>query len=435
MKNIVKRLFVAFLDLLRLRFPPKYRFIVLTSHGNGHNALWIFLQKCDVRLIRIFMLRSDYAQFCLEIFKNLWTLSKNQCMALSFDSINFEKEEKIYTKITKQVPVLLLVRDPISVLCSHINLYRFWNHIATLDENGVLQLPKEPYCLGYDTEHREMNATDRPDVRAIHLWAALVDGDYTQVGNFDYVRESDKQRKLACICTYTSGFEALKDKISELTIIDMSAILPENAFATMTRLAQQFGFAPPLKQNRAFYEAKLYGRESLIYPIVLHVGALFGRAASTTNHVVFTHNVAGEGGGQDLLIYSNAQRLEYFGFGDAVPVDFFANKSKGAPRWYCKACAMQSFVKLDEARISMVAEAMRQVETWCGLQQQNMANHKVNEEELLAYLAANPALFARLAKALETETSIVRERAPEIFAQWHYYAQFLARFCAQGQGA
>ncbi|MDE6979608.1 MAG: DUF2972 domain-containing protein [Helicobacter sp.] len=81
----------------------------------------------------------------------------------------------------------------------------------------------------------------------------------------------------------------------------------------------------------------------------------------------------------------------------------------------------------------MIAEAMRQIEAWCGLQQQNMAAHKVSEDNLLAYLAANPALFARLAKALEYETSIVRERAPEIFAQWRYYAQFLACFCAQGQ--
>lgn len=75
----------------------------------------------------------------------------------------------------------------------------------------------------------------------------------------------------------------------------------------------------------------------------------------------------------------------------------------------------------------MLDEAMRQVEAWCGLQQQNMAAYKVSEEELIAYIAANPALFARLAKALERETSIVCARAPEIFAQWRFYAQFLER--------
>ena len=297
MKTFLLRLFIAFLDFLHVRFPPKYCFIVLTSHGNGHNALWVFLQKCGVRLIRIFMLRSNYAQFCFEIFKSLWILPKNQCMALSFDSCNFEKENKIYAKITQKVPALLLVRDPISVICSHINLYRFWNHGAILDKDGVLQLPKEPYCLGYDTECLEMKTTDRPDIRAAHLWVALIDGDYTHVGGFDYVRESDKQRNLTCICTYTSSFEALKETISSLTIIDMSAILPENAFATMTRLAQQFGFVPPREQNRAFYEAKLYGRESLLYPLTLNVGALFGRAVKATNNVAFTHDVRGGGAG------------------------------------------------------------------------------------------------------------------------------------------
>ncbi len=297
MKSYLTQLFIKFLDIFNLRFPRKASFIVLASHGNGHNALWVFLQKCGVRLIRIYMLRSSYTQFCFEIFKNLITLPKNQPMALSFDSVNFEKEELLYRKISQKLPALLLVRDPISILRSHINLYRFWNHTAVVGADGTISFPKPPHCLGYDTTNQTMIEISKPDVSALHLWAALVDGDYSQLGSFDFVCEADKHRHLACICVFQSAYERLKDKISQLTIIDMNAILPENAFATLTDLAQTFGFAKPLETEQAFYASKLYSTDSILYPLALDVSALFGQTAGIRT-TKYTHDIAAGGGAE-----------------------------------------------------------------------------------------------------------------------------------------
>ncbi len=124
------------------------------------------------------------------------------------------------------------------------------------------------------------------------------------------------------------------------------------------------------------------------------------------------------------------QRLEYFlGFGGQVALDsvvsFLPNSGARSARWWCKNCDTHWFEKLDTTIEDALKEALQRAQDWCSLQQQTIASHKVSEDDIIAYCAQNPALFARLQKALDYETKIVRERAPEIFAQWRYYQQFL----------
>lgn len=417
------------MDYMNIAFPRRYSFIVLSSHATGHNALWVFLQRCGVRLVRAFVLRDGYIYVCFQILMNLLKCRKQQPMALCFSEINYPNESLIYKKITKKVPAVMLVRDPISVLRSHINLYRFWNHRAVVDGDGI-SFPAKPFCIGYDIHSCSMTVSETPDIRAIHLWIATIDGNYSDIKHFAYIDDEHQKQHYAYSCIYRSSYENIKDKITSINYLDMDCLSLSRAFATMENLAERFGFMPPREDDRMFYEQKLYSSNAILYPFVLDISNMINtehnsdKTHTTTSQ--FVHN-AKAGAGIELY-YSNSQRLEYFFGGvDMIPIcdiiDCVVDDKEA--QWFCNKDYINYLHHLSEDHKHKLSSYFLQAQSWIKEQQENMENNKLHERDVLEYLKNNHALYHRLKLALEYETSLIKEQARDIFESWNFYHEFL----------
>ncbi len=112
------KLFVSIFYRYNLHLPPKYRFVVVSSHGVGHNALVYFFTNQKIYCSNRY-LKSGYKRYC-EDFNMIGSLPCHSIISLS--EHNFEDYAKYTQLINAQVPALVLVRDPISTLKSYLNV-------------------------------------------------------------------------------------------------------------------------------------------------------------------------------------------------------------------------------------------------------------------------------------------------------------------------
>ena len=102
---------------LGFSMPNSYGFFYIASHATGHNGLRGFLQKCGVRMPRHFEEdgKVRYRDNCLSL------LSGSGHSAICLSEIYFKDYQKYFSSLTKRVPALVLMRDPISILKSVVN--------------------------------------------------------------------------------------------------------------------------------------------------------------------------------------------------------------------------------------------------------------------------------------------------------------------------
>lgn len=101
-----------------LPLPAKYRFVVVSSHGVGHNALVYFLSNQKIYCSNRY-LKSGYKRYC-EDYTMIGSLPCYSIISLS--EHHFEDYAKYTRLIQARVPALVLVRDPISTLKSYLNV-------------------------------------------------------------------------------------------------------------------------------------------------------------------------------------------------------------------------------------------------------------------------------------------------------------------------
>ena len=198
---------------LNLPLVGGYDLIFIGRGVSGHAALWRYLSLCgiSVKAIR----EGDQKAMFLPLYPR--DSAENTCIALiTWWNHNRLKQASL---LDKNVPVIFLVRDPISRLKSAMN-----------HGNGI---GNGEFVLGDDLEkvldrkrYYKNSRTINPESLE-HLWRAYDFRDYTNVAWF-------------------SG--------KEIVYVDMQEIMPNRAFETMTRLSKIVGFNPPKPENKHLFE-------------------------------------------------------------------------------------------------------------------------------------------------------------------------------------
>ena len=138
-----------------LALPFKYRFVIVSSHGVGHNALVYFFANQNIHCSNRY-LKSGYKRYC-EDFNMIGSLPCHSIISLS--EHNFEDYAKYTRLIQARVPALVLVRDPISTLKSYLNVAQPNKNLTYCGGGGaelILWWQKICYVI-FTMTHRQKN--------------------------------------------------------------------------------------------------------------------------------------------------------------------------------------------------------------------------------------------------------------------------------------
>lgn len=260
------KVIIKVMDIFHIKFPKKADFIIIGSHGLGRNAFLLFLQYCNVRVNWYYAFEGYYKR-CYMYLTHLLFKPKKQICGITFAELNVEGENKIIEKITQKIPAIILVRDPISILKSHINLRTISKnstlelHTKIIRKNNAYKITKNAldsinHRICYrDFKNGEIVESKKP---SLDLLAYLI--STTSYKNDNKIKE---------IVLFSSLYRILKNKISELIFIDMNDLSNQNAYNTMQKLSKKLNFKNPT--NKDFFTHKLYGDVNTLIPLTINI--------------------------------------------------------------------------------------------------------------------------------------------------------------------
>ncbi|HEC1885142.1 TPA: DUF2972 domain-containing protein, partial [Campylobacter jejuni] len=207
---------------------------------SGGGALSSFFQKCNLNMHYDF-----HGNFLKSYCLNYNLFQKNHQINILYYTewgLNALYREKFLSLFFKKVPIVFLVRDPISRLKTAVNHHtnnpdkdiRLFN--LTLDFNKILN------CKKYGT-NMVGNFANAPMIEYLKFWFF-----------------TDRWFLYNSFLSYVKNFKVF--------YIDMEEIKPTKAFDTMCYLANKFGFKKPT--DKKFFEGIMNGDFLGILPFTLY---------------------------------------------------------------------------------------------------------------------------------------------------------------------
>ncbi|RDU71046.1 hypothetical protein CQA66_07045 [Helicobacter aurati] len=197
-----------------------------------------------------------------------------------FDCYTDKELAKFFALLNKKVPVVFLVRDPISRLKAYINHGAdWWEHrsdVFTLMHDPSKIINRISYHGTRDEEQRKYPTTESIK---------------------EFFTRSD-------IFLYFSLTQKIPNA-SEIIYMDMSEINKEKIWQTMNTLSQKFSLPKPQLKDKPFFEQKIWDSTAKILPLTLfahpkHIGKSYTTDCSILYYQVFYRDKilkeAGEGG-------------------------------------------------------------------------------------------------------------------------------------------
>lgn len=386
------KIIIKTMDIFHIKFPKKADFIIIGSHGLGRNAFLLFLQYCDVR-VNWYYAFDGYYKRCYMYFTHLLFKPKKQICGMTFAELNVEGEDKIVEKIDQKIPAIILVRDPISILKTHINL-RVISKNAKLElqtkiirENNSYKITKNALdsiknriCYR-DFKNGKIIESKKP---SLDFLAYLL--STTSYNNDDKIKE---------IVLFSSLYRILKEKISELIFIDMNDLSKQNAFSTMQKLSKKLNFQHP--KNKDFFTHKLYGDVNALIPLTINI----------------------DGGGN--LIFSTTQQL-FLREKNMIDVSsiFFKEKLLYGLQVYSN----DDIKNYDKKLIDLITFHLNSYYNTILQMVDDINSNLINEEQIINYLNNNQELKNQYKTVFKDEVSILQDYAPNILQSWIYYEKF-----------
>ncbi|RAX51928.1 hypothetical protein CCY99_08225 [Helicobacter sp. 16-1353] len=272
MKKIIDKFLYKFIiqimDLFNIKFPKKASFLIISSHGLGRNAFFLFLQYCGVRVNWDYAFEGYYRR-CYGYLTLLLFKPKDKVCAISFAELDVEKQDKIINKINQKLPAIIMTRDPISILKTNINLRVISNNVNKniqtkiiyknnkwqIVDNALEAIKNRIVYNGYDLKTQQIIESKKPSLDYLHYLLKLTS-------------QNKSTLEVKAFILFTSLYTLLKDKITDITFIDMRDLTSDRAFKTISVLARLFHFQPPC--NESFFSHKLYGDINALIPLEIN---------------------------------------------------------------------------------------------------------------------------------------------------------------------
>ncbi|WP_336524679.1 DUF2972 domain-containing protein, partial [Helicobacter japonicus] len=352
---------------LNLPLPPYYQFICIGRGVSGHAAFcWRFFPLCGdsakgigegeqkTNFIPLYH-KNDAVYNCI-ILTTWWNNNRLKQASL----------------LDKNVPVIFLVRDPISRLKSAMN-----------HGSGV---GSGEFALGDDLEkvldrkrYYKNSRTINPESLK-YLWRAYDFRDYTNVTWF-------------------------RDK--EIIYVDMQEIMPNRAFETMAKLSKIVGFNPPKLEDKHLFE-----EQSIVFELA-HTLPLTLKVECDCDVICIKITRDIHANTKNYLLNSELtphQMLEQISIG--LTMEHYTILSQN------KLLLKETLEYLNKFVLALweKKEWIRQMQ-W-------------NEAKVLEYLRDDKSLRNEIYEKLKKELVHIKANRPDIVESWKYYQEF-ERMCEE----
>lgn len=382
--RIMLRVWSAVAWKLGIKLPKSYDFFYLSSHGVGHNAMLGFLHHCGVKL------NWHFEESGAQRYSNLYQMllkaqcSKiggggGECYAIALSECGFTQKEEFFAAFAKRAPAICLVRDPIGVIKSILNL-------SGRGGEGVFTL---------DTPYEQITQVGF--------------GDFTQ-SPISWGEASPHLASIATIVEDSSGHifiqnslqEALSHTITQTHYIDMQQITSQNAYATLLDLSHKLDFNPPEKDS-VIWTTKMFGEINGVLPFSLRIP--LSDEASEVLEVSIT-----------LEQYAMWQRGITYLLQDFIKQTPFTNIAITIPSDKAGLLSQALLQRLESFMQGFIEALQRRVEY--------INAHKITEVQVLDFLREHKDVAKKLEAKLDRELAHIMSNRADIVEGWGYYQQF-----------
>lgn len=371
-----------FLWDFKIPLPPTYHFIALCFGLCGSSAFIKFLRACRVHVCDVSLKRSARGYY-LEHFKFLQNCAGYKALTyVEHWQLTQKARAEFFSRVSVNVPVLFLVRDPISMLKTAAN------HPSSGGANRVFELGKnfehilnikKYYSNGFSSNALP-NAkilSNTPNINSLERWINEI--------------------------VFCWDFFATLLKKHEIIYIDMNEILPQNAFATLSKLSHQLSFAPPNEQDTIF-TGQINGKLITYFPLFLEL-PLKNKTNKTVKITISTHQIHPN-------LKNNCQVL----FDDHLP---FKNMLVSMNDDDLKhLCQDDKLLKQTKAYLNEFLQALKD-------RIENEQEKLYKEEDVLNYLKQHKSLQNRLYTLLDKNLRIIFQKRPDLVDEWKYCKEFM----------
>ncbi|EAL3918561.1 DUF2972 domain-containing protein [Campylobacter upsaliensis] len=357
---------------MNLPLPRRYEFAYTLMHGAGGSSFYWFMKSLKVECANSWV--GDDKAYYKENYKALTQLKNDFFIwIIHYAFFHYKKSLQL---LSSNFPLLILVRDPISVfkhLINHQSGSSRKKNVFDLNDDYALLIPDILYTsTSYENEKYKGEKSIAPNLENLHLHSG------TMV--FDNVRKTIAHK--------------------EVFYIDMQEIMPQNAFKTFTNLAKKFNFTPPNPKEKDFYKimhntgglvAILDFKVMLDKEISIFVDSAKTRRYLNQNFMNINEEILGldpenfklciEKRHYDLLLEKNElyEKTKHY--------------LKGLYEYYLKR------VEIEKKKL-------------------------LNEKQILEYFKNNKTLALKFKKAFDIELEHIKTHRPDIVASWKYYKEF-----------
>ncbi|HEO8741841.1 TPA: DUF2972 domain-containing protein, partial [Campylobacter upsaliensis] len=357
---------------MNLPLPRRYEFAYTLMHGAGGSSFYWFMKSLKVECANSWV--GDDKAYYKENYKALTQLKNDFFIwIIHYAFFHYKKSLQL---LSSNFPLLILVRDPISVfkhLINHQSGSSRKKNVFDLNDDYALLIPDILYTsTSYENEKYKGEKSIAPNLENLHLHSG------TMV--FDNVRKTIAHK--------------------EVFYIDMQEIMPQNAFKTFTNLAKKFNFTPPNPKEKDFYKimhntgglvAILDFKVMLDKEISIFVDSAKTRRYLNQNFMNINEEILGldpenfklciEKRHYDLLLEKNElyEKTKHY--------------LKGLYEYYLKR------VEIEKKKL-------------------------LNEKQILEYFRNNKTLALKFKKAFDIELEHIKTHRPDIVASWKYYKEF-----------
>ena len=370
---------------LGIKLPKSYDFFYLSSHGVGHNAMLGFLHHCGVKL------NWHFEESGKQRYSNLYQMllkaqcSKiggggGECYAIALSECGFTQKEEFFAAFAKRAPAICLVRDPIGVIKSILNL-------SGRGGEGIFTL---------DTPYEQITQVGF--------------GDFTQ-SPISWGEASPHLASIATIVEDSSGHifiqnslqESLQKVITQTHYIDMQQITSQNAYATLLDLSHKLDFNPPEKDS-VIWTTKMFGEINGVLPFSLRIplsdeGQVLEVSVTLEQYAMWQRGIT-------YLLQDFIKSTPFTNIAITIPSDKAAllhDEPSLLPRL---ESFMQGFIEALQRRVEYIN------------------THKITEVQVLDFLREHKDVAKKLEAKLDRELAHIVRNRPDIVEGWGYYQQF-----------
>ncbi|EPF9173243.1 DUF2972 domain-containing protein, partial [Campylobacter jejuni] len=374
---------------MNLPLPDNYEFVFLSGGLSGHAAMMSFFNVCGIGYLyhHMDLMKNRYIDYYhFSRIENLYSIITYGQYSLTQGMNNIGK----YLTLINKIPILFLVRDPISRLKTGVN------H-PILNPKSMKEI-----CLNNDYSDVFKNKMYVGDIGKNFYYSEKPSMKYLP----RWINEDTMYQTSLCLLFSNR----------DITYIDMEEIKPAKAFDTMCDLANKFGFKKPT--DKKFFEGIMNGDLAGFIPINLFIDK---KNLIYNNKVIYKDN-----DGIHLQITSTnliefyKQSKEYINF----TKEFFDKPLKYENLGiFLKP---QEFERLkQDSKLFDVAK--RYLNNFIEALEERIDLEKAKlfkEKDVLNYLKENKELRVKLKNILDKELVHIKQHRPDIVASWKYYQEF-----------